>query len=59
MEVCNAPAMFQTLTNLVSYYCLYTFVVLYLDSLLIFSKTKSDHISDLETFLSRLEAGKL
>ena len=55
MGLCNAPATFQTLMNEVFYDYIDKFVVVYLDDLLIFSKTPEEHLRHLELVLSRLE----
>lgn len=59
MGLCNAPATFQTLMNQVFHDCIDVFMVVYMDDLLIFSKTRAEHMQHLETVLSRLEAQEL
>ena len=59
MGLCNAPATFQSLMNRIFYDCIDIFLVIYMDDLLIFSKTKEDRMKHLETVLSRLQKEKL
>ena len=59
MGLCNAPATFQTLMNEVFHDCIDQFVVVYLDDLLVYSKTQEDHIRHLELVLFRLEKEQL
>ena len=40
----NAPAMFQGLINHILYKYLDDFVITYLDNILIFSKTREEHV---------------
>lgn len=54
MGLCNAPATFQTLMNTVFHDCIDVFMVVYMDDLLIYSRTREEHLSHVETVLSRL-----
>lgn len=54
----NAPATFQRMMNLVLDGVKYKFAMVYLDDILVFSKTFADHLSHLEEVFKRLkEAG--
>lgn len=55
MGLCSAPATFQILKNTLLHDCMNGFVFVYMDYLLIFSKTPEDQITDLDTVLSRLK----
>ena len=59
MGLCNAPATFQTLMNQISYDCIDVFLVVYMDDLLVFSKTEEEHFRNLETVLERLKRNEL
>ena len=50
----NAPASFQYLMNHIFWDILDTFVIVYLDDILIFSEDKSTHIGHVRTVLERL-----
>ena len=50
----NAPATFQRLMNFVLQKHLYKIVVVYLDDIIIFSKTFAQHIKDIETIFAIL-----
>ena len=50
----NAPAVFQTLVNDILRDMLNVFVFVYLDDILIFSKTMSEHIGHVQQVLRRL-----
>jgi hypothetical protein len=55
----NAPATFMTLMNDVFKEYLDKFVVIYLDDILVYSKTKDDHVRHLRDVLSKLREHKL
>ena len=55
MGLSNAPAVFQTAMNTVFGSMLNKFVCVYLDDILIFSKTEEEHFQHLEQVLSLLE----
>ncbi|XP_053574735.1 sodium- and chloride-dependent neutral and basic amino acid transporter B(0+)-like [Bombina bombina] len=57
--LCNAPATFQRFINDVFRNLLDTFLVIYLDDILIFSSNITDHIKHFKTVLSRLQAHQL
>lgn len=55
----NAPATFQTIINHVFRECLDIFVVIYLDDILVFSKTLEEHKQHVHTVLQKLQDAKL
>jgi len=55
----NAPATFQRLMNFVLQQHLYKIVVVYLDDIIIFSKTFAQHIKDIETIFAILWQSQL
>jgi hypothetical protein len=55
----NAPATFMTLMNNVFREYLDKYVVVYLDDILIYSKTKEEHVQHLRNVLSKLREHKL
>ena len=55
----NAPAVFQCLINDVLRDFLNLFVVVYLDDILIFSKSEEEHVSHVHQVLERLLENKL
>ena len=55
----NAPAIFQRFINKVLGEHLDVFVVAYLDNILIFSKTKEQHIKHIQAILKKLHYAKL
>jgi hypothetical protein len=57
--LCNAPATFQTLMNEALRPFLGKFVIVYLDDVLIFSKTKEEHYEHLEKVLEVLRRERL
>ena len=59
MELCNAPAIFQTLMNQLFYDCIDNYLVVYMDDLLIFSKDEASQLKHQETVLRRLGENKL
>lgn len=50
--LCNAPATFQSLMNNILRDHLDEFIVVYIDDLLVFSKTKEEHYGHVEIVLS-------
>lgn len=57
--LCNAPATFQRLMNLLLAGLQWNTCLVYLDDILIFSKTFEDHIQRLELILHKLESAGL
>ncbi|MGH3053837.1 MAG: reverse transcriptase domain-containing protein, partial [Gaiellaceae bacterium] len=57
--LCNAPATFMRLMNHTFSDYLDKFVLIYLDDLLVFSRTFDEHLHHLDAVLSRLEAQSL
>ena len=55
----NAPATFQRMMNVVFKEELDTFVLVYLDDILVFLRTVEEHISHLRTALRKLQDAKL
>ena len=55
----NAPSTFMTLMNGLLKRFLGKFVILYLDEILIFSKTKEEHLEPYRQVLQRLKEEKL
>ena len=54
MGFCNAPATFQTLLNQIFWDCMDDFGFIFMDDLLIFSKSVKDHYEHSKTVLRRL-----
>ena len=57
--LCNAPAMFQTFMNDIFRDLLDTCVVVYLDDILVYSRTHEEHEQHLRTVLERLKKHQL
>jgi hypothetical protein len=55
----NAPATFQTLMNTILHPYLDKFVVVYIDDILVFSKTLEEHLEHLELVLLKLRENRL
>lgn len=55
----NAPATFMTLMNEIFKDCLDLSVVVYLDDILVYSRTEEQHLRDLELVLARLQEHEL
>ncbi|MBW0591656.1 hypothetical protein O181_131371 [Austropuccinia psidii MF-1] len=55
----NAPASFQNLVNDIFQYLLKVYVVVYLDDIMVFSKSEEEHVTHVSTVLSRLRANNL
>ncbi|MBW0555235.1 hypothetical protein O181_094950 [Austropuccinia psidii MF-1] len=55
----SAPASFQNLFNDISYDLLDLYVVVYLDEILVFSKSEEEHVTHVSIFLARLRANNL
>ena len=58
-ELTNAPATFQRLINNLLYKYLNIFVIAYLNDILIYSKSKSEHIKHIKKILKKLKAAGL
>ena len=54
--LCGAPGTFQRLMNSVMAEHLFKFLLVYLDDLLVYSKTFEEHLQHLETIFKRLSA---
>ena len=54
MGLTNAPSMFQSMMN-TTFKSLEFCVIIYLDDILVFSRSEDDHIRDLELVLARLK----
>ncbi|MBW0470052.1 hypothetical protein O181_009767 [Austropuccinia psidii MF-1] len=52
----NAPASFQNLVNDIFYHLLDIHVVVYLDDIMVLSKSEEEHVTHVSTALSRLRA---
>ena len=59
MGLCNAPATFQTLMNKIFADVMDIFIVVYMDDLLVFSRTKEEHFKHLRFVLRRLKEHQL
>ncbi|MBW0537704.1 hypothetical protein O181_077419 [Austropuccinia psidii MF-1] len=57
--ITNAPASFQNLVNDIFQDLLDFYVVVYLDDIMVFSKSEEEHFSHVSTVLSRLRANNL
>lgn len=57
--LCNAPATFQYLMNSIFQEYLDDFVVVYLDDIMVYSKTYEDHMRHLEIVFNKLQENKL
>ncbi|MBW0570323.1 hypothetical protein O181_110038 [Austropuccinia psidii MF-1] len=55
----KAPASFQNLVNEIFYDLLDIYAVVYLDDIIVFSKSEEEHVTHVSTFLSRLRANNL
>ncbi|MBW0579218.1 hypothetical protein O181_118933 [Austropuccinia psidii MF-1] len=55
----NAPASFQNLVNDIFQDLLNVYVVVYLDDIMVFSKSEEEHVTHVSTVLSRLRANNL
>lgn len=59
MGLCNSPSTFQRLMDVVLYETLDLFVIVYLDDILIYSKTEEEHLKHVEIVLQKLREHKL
>jgi len=59
MGLCNAPGTFMQLMNETFQDVLHRFVLVFLDDILVFSKTKEEHLKHLREVFTRLRAKKL
>lgn len=57
--LCNAPATFQSLMNHVFQDCLRKFALVFFDDILVYNKTKKDHLTHLHRVLSLLREHSL
>ena len=57
--LCNAPSTFQTLMNSLFQEYLDDFVVVYLDDILVYSRTKEDHLQHLQLVFKKLQEQRL
>ncbi|MBW0549530.1 hypothetical protein O181_089245 [Austropuccinia psidii MF-1] len=55
----NAPASFKNLVNDIFYDLLDIYVVVYLDEIMVFSKSEEEHVTHVSTVLTRLRANNL
>ncbi|MBW0569557.1 hypothetical protein O181_109272 [Austropuccinia psidii MF-1] len=55
----NAPASFQRLVNHIFQDCLDVYAVVYLDGIMVYSKSEEEHVTHVSTVLSRLRAKNL
>lgn len=55
MGICNVPLTFKTLMNKLFNYCIDVLMVVYIEYILIYSRTKEDNLRHLEEVLYRLE----
>ncbi|MBW0477576.1 hypothetical protein O181_017291 [Austropuccinia psidii MF-1] len=55
----NAPPSFENLVNSLFYDLINTYVVVYLDDIMFFSKSVEEHVPHVSTVLSRVKANKL
>ena len=57
--LCNAPATFTTLMNNIFHEYLDDFVIIYIDDILVYSKTAKEHAEHLEKVFQKLRSNKL
>jgi len=57
--LCNAPATFQKLMDIVMRGAKWDHVLVYIDDILVYSKTFEDHLKHIEDVLHRLQSAKL
>ena len=57
--LCNAPSTFTTLMNTVFHQEMDVFVIVYIDDILVFSKTAEEHAQHLAIVLQKLRDNKL
>ncbi len=55
----NAPAVFQSFINEIFRDMLNQYVIVYIDDILIYSKSEDEHIKHVQTILSRLQEHQL
>ncbi|MBW0530836.1 hypothetical protein O181_070551 [Austropuccinia psidii MF-1] len=55
----NSPASFQNLVNDILKYLLYVYVVVYLDDIMVFSKSEEEHVTHVSTVIYGLRANSL
>lgn len=59
MGLCNAPASFQSLMNSIFCDCIEDFIVVYIDDLLIYSRSEDEHLEQLRIVLDLLREHQL
>ena len=57
--LCNAPATFTTLMNNIFHEYLDDFVIIFIDDILVYSKTTEEHAEHLEKVFQKLRSNKL
>ena len=57
--LCNAPATFTTFTNNIFHEYLDDFVIIYIDDILVYSKTAEEHAKYLDKVFQKLRSNKL
>jgi hypothetical protein len=57
--LCNAPLTFTILMNTIFQEEMDDFVIIYIDDILVYSKTAEDHVRKLEVVLRKLRDNKL
>jgi hypothetical protein len=58
-ELCNAPSIFTTFMNTIFREEMDNLVIIYIDEILVYSKTVEDHARQLEVVLKKLRNSKL
>ena len=58
-ELCNDAATFTTLMNNIFHEYLEDFVIIYIDDILVYSKTAEEHAEHLEKVFQKLRSNKL
>ena len=58
-DLCNTPAIFQIFINLILHTFLNYFAIVYLNNILIYSKTREKHITHINQILNALNKAEL